>query len=99
MTTPGQLWNQADGNPGEYRRLLREHGLLLSPGDPGYEEASVSLPCGWDPRKTREQQDRCEVTDLLRNSCAHCTGREGGPEASELDPRRFGRDREDREDA
>jgi hypothetical protein len=33
---------------------------------------------------------RCEKTDLLRSQCGHCTGREGKPEASELDPRSFG---------
>jgi hypothetical protein len=41
------LWEQAGEDPAEYRRLLREHGLLLSPGDDGYDEAEANLPCGW----------------------------------------------------
>ena len=35
-------------------------------------------------------EPRCEKTDLLRSQCGHCTGRDGGGEASELDPRKFG---------
>jgi hypothetical protein len=41
--SPAELWQQASGNPEEYRRLMRDHGHLV----PGVPE---SLPCGW-PRK------------------------------------------------
>lgn len=92
MTSPSlaELWGQANGDRAEYRRLLHEHGLLIARGEAGHEQAGRKLPCGWEPGKTRAQQDRCEVTDLLRDSCGHCTGRTGEPELSELDPRQFG---------
>lgn len=53
--TPYALWKQAGGgtkkyDPGRYRELLIEHGLLLRPGDEGYEESSPNLPCGWPGR-------------------------------------------------
>lgn len=35
--SPHQLWEQAGEDPEEYRRLMREHGYLLGPGDPGYD--------------------------------------------------------------
>jgi YspA, cpYpsA-related SLOG family len=38
--SPFELWQQAGGNPEEYRRLMREHGHLV-PGKP------EPLPCGW----------------------------------------------------
>jgi hypothetical protein len=45
---PHELWEQAKGDPGEYRRLMREHGHLVGPGDPGYDpDAPKTLPCGW----------------------------------------------------
>jgi hypothetical protein len=76
------LWKQAGGETprfdrGRYMDLLHEHGILLRPGDEGYEAGSRTLPCGWDPGKSRAQQDRCEITELLTASCAHCTGRVG----------------------
>lgn len=73
--SPATLWQQANGDAARYRELMHSHGLILRPGDEGYEQASATLPCGWNPRKRREDQDRCEVTDLLRLSCSHCTGR------------------------
>lgn len=50
MTTepsPLDLWRQANGDGDRYRELLREHGMLLSAGDEGYEEARRNLACGW----------------------------------------------------
>lgn len=44
--SPHELWRQADGDPGEYRRLMRVHGHVLKPGNEGYEDASRKLPCG-----------------------------------------------------
>lgn len=41
--TPGELWIQAGEDGAEYRRLLREHGLLAE------GPAEQSLPCGWTP--------------------------------------------------
>ena len=38
--SPFELWQQADGDAEEYRRLMREHGHLV-PGPPR------PLPCGW----------------------------------------------------
>jgi hypothetical protein len=43
---PAGLWQQAGGDPERYRELMAEHGLLLRPGDEGYDEASRNLPCG-----------------------------------------------------
>jgi hypothetical protein len=74
--SPGLLWLEAGGDDARYRELLREHGLLLSPGDPGYDEAPRTLPCGWQPGKPRAEQRRCEITELLVDSCAHCNGAE-----------------------
>lgn len=73
--SPGILWHQAKGDAARYRELMREHGHILLPGDEGYEQASATLPCGWHPGKSRAEQDRCDITDLLRASCSHCTGR------------------------
>lgn len=87
--SPLDLWHQAVGNGDRYRELLREHGHILVPGDEGYEQASATLPCGWNPRRAREDQDRCEVTDLLRLSCSHCTGR-GEELPEECDKSRLG---------
>ncbi len=46
--SPYDLWVQSAGDRAEYRRLLREHGLLI-PLKPG--EAAESLPCGWPHRR------------------------------------------------
>ena len=52
------LWYQAEGDPERYRELMLEHGLLLRPGDEGYEDASRNLPCGWPHRpETRKNPD------------------------------------------
>lgn len=59
MNRPGDpsvvdLWKQARGDGGEYRRLLREHGMLVDgPAEP--------LPCGWTPG-----QRQLEVGDRIR---------------------------------
>jgi hypothetical protein len=45
--SPFDLWQQAGGDGEHYRDLLREHGLVLRPGDEGYDEAARNLPCGW----------------------------------------------------
>jgi hypothetical protein len=50
---PAQLWDQAGGDPERYRQLMREAGYLLAPGDEGYDEAPVNLPCGWPHRPER----------------------------------------------
>jgi hypothetical protein len=60
--TPGQLWYEAGEDPERYRELMREHGHILSPGDPGYEQGSRNLPCGW-PGPVRDENycRRCDV--------------------------------------
>lgn len=46
--TPHELWMQAAGDPERYRELMRQHGYILEPDSPGYEQAIVVvLPCGW----------------------------------------------------
>jgi hypothetical protein len=53
--SPSVLWEQAAGDGQEYRRLMREHGHLIGPGDPGYDPgAPRSLPCGWPLNASRE---------------------------------------------
>jgi len=48
--SPHELWEQAGGSRDEYRRLLREHGHIIAPGDEGYDAGkSRALPCGWSP--------------------------------------------------
>jgi hypothetical protein len=94
--SPGLLWEQAGGGTPsydreEYLRLMHEHGHILRPGDEGYERSSRTLSCGWEPGKRREEQDRCEVTDLLRASCSHCTGRVGEEPAPDRDISALGR--------
>jgi hypothetical protein len=42
VPSPVDLWNQANGDRDEYRRLLFDHGMLV----PGKAEP---LPCGWTP--------------------------------------------------
>lgn len=54
--SPAELWKQAGGDPDKYRGLLREHGHLVRPGDPGYDDAARALPCGW-PRSTKEEEE------------------------------------------
>jgi len=86
----GLLWAQAGGgtasyDPQKYHDLLVEHGHILRPGDEGYDQGSRTLSCGWEPGKRREEQDRCEVTDLLRASCSHCSGRQGDEAAAGRD--------------
>jgi hypothetical protein len=44
---PAALWEQSGGDYVKYRELLREHGMILYPGDPGYDKAPRNLPCGW----------------------------------------------------
>jgi len=52
--SPGELWQRAGGDRDEYRRLLREHGHILAPGDAGYDpDAPRTLPCGWSPDKPK----------------------------------------------
>lgn len=45
--SPHELWAEAGEDPERYRDLMRQHGLILAPGDEGYEDAPRSLPCGW----------------------------------------------------
>jgi hypothetical protein len=58
IESPYGLWVTAGGESPEgadrekYHRLLRESGYLLIPGDAGYEDASATLPCGWQPGST-----------------------------------------------
>jgi hypothetical protein len=47
---PFELWQQAGGNPAEYRRLMREHRHLV----PGTREP---LPCGWPGPRASEDDD------------------------------------------
>jgi len=49
------LWVQAGGgtegyDERKYLDLLHEHGLLLEPGDVGYEQGKRNLDCGWPGR-------------------------------------------------
>jgi len=87
--SPGQLWHEAGGDGDRYRDLMHQHGMLLKPGDEGYDQASRTLSCGWEPGKNRAEQDRCDITDLLRASCSHCTGR-GEPVPEEHDKASLG---------
>ena len=48
--SPFELWQQSGGNRELYLDLMREHGHLLSPGDPGYDESAGLPPCGREPR-------------------------------------------------
>jgi hypothetical protein len=52
---PAELWREAGGDREEYKRLMIEHGWLV-PRKPG--EESKPLPCGWDPYRKRDGQDR-----------------------------------------
>lgn len=52
--TPGALWERANGDRDEYRRLLLEHGHLI----PRQEGDDGSLPCGWKPGTKREEGQR-----------------------------------------
>lgn len=59
------LWKQAGGGTGNYsgtryRDLMIKHGLLLAPGDDGYDEGSRTLPCGWPgPQRQPRTCGRC----------------------------------------
>jgi hypothetical protein len=56
--TPYELWVQSGEDGEEYRRLLRQHGHILSPGDQGYDpNAPRTLPCGWSPDKPKAGGD------------------------------------------
>ena len=86
MTTdkpsPGILWNQAGGDGDRYRELMREHGLLLSPGDEGYEQASRTLPCGYpgppaDFAKCRKPDCRRKVKPTVAYCCGSCADADG----------------------
>jgi hypothetical protein len=86
--SPGALWNQAlseDCGEGtvvmRYRELLREHGLLLAPGDPGYDDAPHTLPCGW-PGPQEPVSEWC-VHDLPPGACGDCAPRQNGAPARE----------------
>ncbi len=57
--SPLDLWRQAGGGTEHYDRqryldLMREHGMILAPGDEGCGEASADLPCGW-PHRSEEK--------------------------------------------
>jgi hypothetical protein len=57
-----ELWKQAGGgtdaySAGRYRELMSEHGVLLMPGDDGYDQAARTLPCGWPgPARQRKRE-------------------------------------------
>jgi hypothetical protein len=50
VPSPFELWQQAAADPERYRELLHQHGLILEPGDDGYDDAPRNLPCGWPGR-------------------------------------------------
>lgn len=91
MTTdtpsPGQLWNQAGGDGDRYRDLLHQHGLILSPGDEGYEQAGRTLPCGY-PGPPKPASEWCRH-DMAPGTCSVCTGR-GEPVPEEHDRSQLG---------
>lgn len=56
------LWLQAGGgsdeyDPALYAEWLHEAGLILRPGDDGYEDAPAGLPCGWPLGTSRADGD------------------------------------------
>lgn len=55
--SPFELWQQADGNAEEYRRLMRHHGHLV-PGKP------EPLPCGWPGRRADDEDSRAGATPV-----------------------------------
>lgn len=81
MTTkpsPFDLWRQAEGAGARYRDLLAEHGMLLNPGDEGFEQASRNLPCGWPGKSSTE----ATADDLVHSHC-------GTPVSRSQDGERF----------
>lgn len=59
---PRVLWLEAGGGTARYdqeryRRLLREHGHILHPGDEGYEEADRAMACGWTPKDENRSEE------------------------------------------
>lgn len=48
-----ELWVEAGGDVARYHELLLEHGLLLRPGDDGYEERRRDLVDGIADRCAR----------------------------------------------
>lgn len=79
MTTsargPYELYVQAGGGTPAYSQeryleLLHEHGHVIRKGEPGYEEAAGTLPCGW-PGPQRPAAEWCEVMELPAYSCSH----------------------------
>jgi hypothetical protein len=85
--SPGHLWNQAGGNGDRYRDLLHQHGLLLRPGDEGYDQASRTLPCGY-PGPSKPATEWCKH-ELAPGTCSVCTGR-GEPAPEEHDKASLG---------
>jgi hypothetical protein len=71
-----ELWHQAGGDGERYRRLMREHGHLLSPGDEGYEEGSRNLPCGWPGKRGAVLLEHLDEFCLycLAGDCGSCEG-------------------------
>jgi hypothetical protein len=82
-----ELWVQAGEDPERYRALLREHNLILSPGDEGYEQGSRTLPCGY-PGPSKPAAEWC-IHELAPGTCSVCTGR-GEEIESKPDPADFG---------
>jgi len=80
--SPGQLWHQANGDAARYRELMRQHGHLIRRGEPGFDEASRTLPCGW-PGPQKPADEWC-IHDMPPGTCSHCTGR-GEPVPDERD--------------
>lgn len=52
--SPGELYEQADGDRERYRELMFEHGYLI-PLKPG--EKPEPLPCGWPGNEPEEADD------------------------------------------
>jgi hypothetical protein len=50
--SPFELWQQAGGDPQDYRQLMREHGHLV-PGTP------QPLPCGWPGGSEDDDTEHC----------------------------------------
>jgi hypothetical protein len=75
-----ELWRQAGGDSARYRELMHSHGLILRPGDEGYEQASRTLPCGW-PGPQKPASEWC-IHDMPPGTCSMCTGR--GEEVPEV---------------
>ncbi len=70
-----ELWVQAGGgtkdyNPAQYLELLLEAGMILYPGDKGYEEAPRNLSCGWPHRSESTGQSAEEAADIIRDTGA-----------------------------